>query len=60
MAQEPLSPRLQDEIAKLVEKAKDKEVHLTIKNFAGRPFEVITIPSESLAWGVGGSSGGTK
>ena len=42
-------------IESLIESAKDHEINLTIRNRAGRPFEVITSPGGSVAWGVGGS-----
>ena len=42
-------------IQSLIEKSKDREVVLTIRNREGRPFEVITSPGGQVAWGVGGS-----
>jgi len=39
----------------LVAEGKGHPIDLTINNYAGQPFEVITEPGGRVAWGVGGS-----
>ncbi|WP_445219349.1 hypothetical protein ACKWRH_03595 [Bradyrhizobium sp. Pa8] len=61
----PVPEKISDELATgvihgLIEQAKGGAIEVTMNNIKGRPFEVITDASGKLAWGVGGSSGGTS
>ncbi|MEY9470894.1 hypothetical protein ABH992_003293 [Bradyrhizobium yuanmingense] len=60
----PVPEKVSDELATgvihgIIEQAKGGTIEVTMNNIKGRPFEVITDASGKLAWGVGGSSGGT-